>query len=298
MKKIYIAGCGGMLGEAFYQNFKDDFNLMCTDIDVNEKWISSLDFRNFEDYKKDVVSFNPDFLFHLGAYTDIEFCELNPNETYITNTDSVKNAVKIANQLSIPILYISSAGIFDGQKDCYDEMDVPAPIGHYAKSKYFGEKHVVEYANKYLVCRAGWMMGGGPKKEKKFINKIIQQIKSGKKELFIVNDKLGTPTYTHDFAKNIKLLIENNQTGLFNVACSGSTSRLEIAHELISFFDLNNKIKITEVGSSYFIKEYFVDRPKSERLINKRLNDLDLNIMNDWKDSLIKYLTKYYSNYL
>ena len=298
MKKIYIAGCGGMLGEAFYQNFKDDFNLMCTDIDVNEKWISSLDFRNFEDYKKDVVSFNPDFLFHLGAYTDIEFCELNPNETYITNTDSVKNAVKIANQLSIPILYISSAGIFDGQKDYYDEMDVPAPIGHYAKSKYFGEKHVVEYANKYLVCRAGWMIGGGPKKEKKFINKIIQQIKSGKKELFIVNDKLGTPTYTHDFAKNIKLLIENNQTGLFNVACSGSTSRLEIAHELISFFDLNNKITITEVGSSYFIKEYFVDRPKSEILINKRLNDLDLNIMNNWKDSLIKYLTKYYSNYL
>ena len=298
MKKIYIAGCGGMLGEAFYQIFKDDFILKCTDIDVNEKWISSLDFRRVEDYKKDVFSFNPDFLFHIGAYTDIEFCELNPDDTYITNTESVKNAVKIANQLSIPILYISSAGIFDGKKNYYDETDKPNPYGHYAKSKYLGEKHVIECAKKYLVCRAGWMMGGGPEKEKKFINKIIQQIKGGKKELFIVNDKLGTPTYTHDFAKNVKLLIEKNETGLFNIVCSGSTSRLEIAHELISFFDLNNDIKITEVDSDYFKKEYFVIRPKSEKMINKRLNDLDLNIMNDWKDSLIKYLTKYYSNYL
>jgi dTDP-4-dehydrorhamnose reductase len=298
MKKIYIAGCGGMLGEAFYHNFKDDFNLKCSDIDVNEKWISFLDFRNYENYKNDIVSFNPDFLFHLGAYTDLEFCELNPEDTYITNTEPVKYAVKIANHLSIPILYISSAGIFDGKKDYYDETDKPNPIGHYAKSKYLGEKHVIDHAKKYLICRAGWMMGGGPKKEKKFIKKIIQKIKAGEKELFIVNDKLGTPTYTHDFAKNVKLLIKKSELGLFNMACSGSTSRLEIAFELINFFNLTNEIKITEVESNYFSKDYFVERPNSERMINKKLNDLGLNIMNDWKDSLIQYLNNYYYDYL
>ena len=75
MKKIYIAGCGGMLGEAFYAQFRDIYKLKCTDKDVNEEWLSYLDFRKYEEYKEDVLRFNPDYLFHLGAYTDLEFCE-------------------------------------------------------------------------------------------------------------------------------------------------------------------------------------------------------------------------------
>ena len=84
-KNIYIAGCGGMLGEAFYASW-DDYILKCTDKDVNEPWLSFLDFRDFDAYKRDVTEFNPDFLFHLGAYTDLEFCELNADESYNTNT--------------------------------------------------------------------------------------------------------------------------------------------------------------------------------------------------------------------
>ena len=70
------------------------------------------------------------------------------------------------------------------------------------------------------------MMGGGPKKDKKFIQKILKQIKDGKKELFVVNDKFGTPTYTYDFARNTKKLIESNNYGLYNMVCEGNTSRL------------------------------------------------------------------------
>jgi len=127
-KKIYIAGCGGMLGEAFYRQFNTEHELKCTDIDVNEDWLSYLDFRDFEAYREDVLSFQPDFLFHLGAYTDLEYCELHPDETYVTNTLSVENAVYIVNQLNIPILYISTAGIFDGTKDAYDDWDIPSPL--------------------------------------------------------------------------------------------------------------------------------------------------------------------------
>ena len=99
MKKIYIAGCGGMLGEAFYKQFKDEYELKCTDKDVNEEWLSFLDFRDFDAYKKDVFEFQPDYLFHLGAYTDLEYCELNIDDTYQTNTITVENAVYIANEL-------------------------------------------------------------------------------------------------------------------------------------------------------------------------------------------------------
>ena len=213
MKKIYMAGAGGMLGEAFYAQFNKDYELKCTDKDVNEEWLSYLDFRDFDAYKKEVMNFKPDYLFHLGAYTDLEFCEENADETYRTNTISVENACYIANELNIPLLYISTAGIFDGNKELYDDWDMPKPLGHYARSKYAGELFVKDHVNKHLICRAGWMMGGGPKKDKKFIQKIMRQIKDGKKDLFIVDDKDGTPTFTHDFAKNVKALIEKEYWG-------------------------------------------------------------------------------------
>ena len=298
MNKIYIAGCGGMLGEAFYKKFKDSYSLRCTDIDLNENWLSYLDFRNYQAYLKDVQEFQADYLFHLGAYTDLEFCETHVDDTYETNNKSVEHAVKISNRLSIPLLYISTAGIFDGKKDFYDETDAPNPIGHYAKSKYFGEKFILENSKQYLICRAGWMMGGGPLKDKKFIQKIMHQIKSGAKQLNIVNDKLGTPTYTHDFASNVKLLLEKEEFGLFNMVCGGLTGRVDIAKELVALLGFQNIIKINEVDSNYFHKEYFAPRPDCERLLNKKLDERNLNIMRDWKSSLKEYINNYYRNYI
>lgn len=298
MKKIYIAGCGGMLGEAFYKQLSNEYELRCTDIDVNEEWLSFLDFRDFDAYKKDVYNFNPDYLFHLGAYTDLEFCELHPDDTYITNTLSVENAVYIANDLNIPLLYISTAGIFDGNKELYDDWDVPNPIGVYARTKYMGERFVIENVKQYLVCRAGWMMGSGPKKDKKFIQKIMKQIKEGKKEIFVVNDKDGTPTYTHDFAKNVKLLLEKEYWGLYNMVCGGQTSRLEVAKELVKILCKEYEIKITEVTSAYYKDEYFAERPACERLIDKKLDLRGLNIMRDWQIALEEYIYEYYSQYL
>jgi len=298
MKKIYIAGCGGMLGEAFYRQFSADYELKCTDIDVNEGWLSFLDFRDFESYRKDVLQFKPDYLFHLGAYTDLEYCELHENETYLTNTLSVENAVYIANELDIPLLYISTAGIFDGKKAFYDDWDQPNPLGIYARSKYMGERFVIENAHCYLICRAGWMMGGGPKKDKKFIQKLMKQIKEGKKELFIVNDKDGTPTYTQDFAKTVKALLEKRFWGLYNCVCQGLTSRLEVAQELLNILGRNDEIKINIVDSRYFKNEYFAERPASERLITRKLDMRGVNMMREWKMALREYVEQYYKGYL
>jgi len=298
MKKIYIAGCGGMLGEAFYRQFRTDYELKCSDIDVNEDWLCYLDFRDLEAYRRDVRSFDPDYLFHLGAFTDLEYCELHPDETYVTNTLAVENAVYIANELEIPLHYISTAGIFDGGKEVYDDWDSPNPLGHYAKSKYLGEVCMRENVSRHLICRAGWMMGAGPKKDKKFIQKLMRQIKDGKKELFIVRDKLGTPTYTHDFARNVKLLIEKEFWGLYNMVCDGVTSRLEVAKELISILGLAEEVAITEVSSDFFKTEYFAERPASERLVNRKLILRNLNIMRDWKTALKEYIRDYYAGYL
>ena len=115
-KRIYIAGCGGMLGDAFYRVFGDAHELKCTDIDVNAPWLSSLDFRDFDSYRRDVVAFEPDYLFHLGAHTNLEYCEQHPDDAYGTNTLSVEHAVHIVNELRIPLLYISTAGILTARR--------------------------------------------------------------------------------------------------------------------------------------------------------------------------------------
>ena len=126
------------------------------------------------------------------------------DDAYLTNTLSVENAVAIANRLDIPLLYISTAGIVDGLKQEYDDWDQPNPLGHYARSKYAGELHVMQQARRPLVCRAGWMMGGGPRKDKKFIAKLMRQIQDGRTELALVAAKLGTPSYTSTVAENRK----------------------------------------------------------------------------------------------
>ena len=293
-----MAGSGGMLGNSFYDVFKESYDLKCTDIDVNSDWLSYMDFRDIQGYEKDVVDFNPDYLFHLGAYTSLEHCENHPDDTYMTNTIAVENAVYIANKLNIPLLYISTAGIFDGEKDLYDDWDIPNPLGVYARSKYMGERFVVENALRYLVCRAGWMMGSGPYKDKKFIQKLMQQLKDGKTELNIVNDKDGTPTYTVDFAKNCKALITEECWGLYNMVCGGETSRLEVTQELLKILGVESSVKINEVDSSYFSAEYFAARPPNERLVNRKLNLRGQNHMRDWKLALREYISDSYEGYL
>ena len=211
---------------------------------------------------------------------------------------AVENACYLANELNIPLLYISTAGIFDGNKDFYDDWDLPNPLGHYARSKYAGELFVKENVREHLICRAGWMMGSGPGKDKKFIQKLMKQLKDGKKELFIVSDKDGTPTYTHDFANNVKALLGKKCWGLYNMVCGGQTSRLEVAEELLRILGWQEKIKITTVSSDYYKDVYFAQRPANERLINRKLEMRNINLMRDWKIALKEYISDYYKGYL
>jgi dTDP-4-dehydrorhamnose reductase len=141
------------------------------------------------------------------------------------------------------------------------------------------------------------MMGSGPLKDKKFIQKLMMQIKNGATELFIVNDKDGTPTYTHDFAECVKQLIEKEYWGLYNMVCDGQTSRLEVATELLQILQLEKKIEIKPVTSDHFKETYYADRPASERLQNIKLNLRGVNLMRDWKVALKEYIDNYYLDY-
>lgn len=126
----------------------------------------------------------------------------------------------------------------------------------------------------------------------------MKQLKNGQKELYVVNDKDGTPTYTHDFARNVKILLQKEYWGLYNMVCGGETSRLEVATEMVKLLGMGKEIKIIAVTSDHFKNEYFAERPPCERLVNKKLNIRQLNYMRDWRIALKEYLEDYYKGYL
>ena len=290
MQKIVITGCGGMLGEAVYNYFKGKFEVYATDIDLNEPWLAYLDVRDSEKLSEFIYKIKPDYVFHLAALTDMEYCEKNPYEAYRTNSFGTENVAHICKKLDIPMIYVSTAGVFDGNQDFYSDYDTPAPLSIYGKSKYGGEKFVKEHLHKYFIFRPGWMIGGGPKKDRKFISKIIKQIKDGRKELFVVNDKFGSPTYTYDLAKIIEKVISTGKYGLYNSACEGNCSRIDIVNEILNLNNLNGKIKVNEVGSSYFKDDFFAPRPREETLSNMKLKMLGINVARHWKECLKEYM--------
>lgn len=294
--RIYVAGSGGMLGEAMHRVLSERHELKCTDIDLNAPWLEFCDFRDFDAYKASVEAYAPDVLFHLGAHTSLEYCEQNSDDAYRTNTLSVEHAANLANAHGIPLVYISTAGIFDGREQLYDDWSTPNPLGVYARSKYLGELLVEKRVQKHYVCRAGWMMGGGPGKDKKFIAKMMNQINAGAEVINVVDDKLGTPTYTVDFARNLETLIGTPYYGIYNMVCGGETGRLEVAQELVRILGLENTVRVNPVSSDYFAKEYFAPRPPSERLVNLKLNLHGINQMRDWREALQAYITDYYSD--
>lgn len=287
--KVYIAGCGGMLGEAVYRLFDAACRVKATDIDLNEPWLESADVRNHGQMAESIKKFQPDIVINLAARTDLELCEKDPSDAWAVNAYGAENLGLLALESGAPYVYISSAGIFDGLKEFYDDFDEPAPLSVYGKSKFYAEAFAARHIPRHYVLRAGWMMGGGPKKDKKFVNKIYKQILDGARVLNVVDDKLGTPTYTADFAKGMMRLLESDRYGLYNQVCGGGGSRYDVAVEFVRLLGLSDSIRVQKVASDFFQKDYFAPRPRSEQLVNLKLNRLNLNGMRDWRVCLAEY---------
>lgn len=298
--RVLITGCGGMLGKAMYQKCVERYgksSICATDIDINESWLSMLDVRDIRAYEKYIKKWKPTIIFHLAALTDLEYCEKNPQDAWITNALGTENAAILARKYNCILVYISTAGIFGGEKEEYTDFDTPNPLGYYAKSKYYGEQFIKQYLSNYFIFRAGWMMGGGLIKDKKFISKIYKQIKNGSKEIFVVDDKLGTPTYTIDFASAIIKVIDSGYCGLYNQVCEGSCSRFDVAKEFVEQLGLSSQIKVTKVTSDHFRNEYFAPRPSSEKLINLKLTARGINYMRNWRVCVAEYSKEFKEDY-
>jgi dTDP-4-dehydrorhamnose reductase len=290
--KIFITGANGMLGTTL-QDIIDTKDFLLTDKETSEN-IKFCDIRDLNHTTEIINGYQPDIILNFAALVDLEYCEQEKDDCYLTNTIAAIHLFNLAKDKNIPYVFISTAGIFGNDKEFYTEDDQPSPLSTYGKSKYYVEQLLLnQNYPKYWIFRAGWMMGGGPNKDKKFVNKIMKQVKSGVKELFVVDDKLGVPTYTKDFASSILRHIEEELPyGLYNMVSQGEASRYETAVAINKYLNLN--LIINKVDSNYFKIEYSAPRPYSEKLINKKLDDLGKNYMRNWKVCLHEYLNKYF----
>ena len=281
-----------MLGTTL-KNLPTNSELILTDKEVSDG-IEFCDIRDMKHVSEIVAKHNPDIILNFAALVDLEYCEAEKDDCYLTNTIAAVHLFNLCKDLDIPYVFISTAGIFGNDKEFYTEEDQPYPLSAYGKSKYYTEQLLRNQGyEKYWIFRAGWMMGGGPEVDKKFVNKIMKQIKAGKTELNVVDDKLGVPTYTKDFAYSIlRHLNEDLPFGLYNMVSSGEASRYETAVAINEHLNLG--LTINKVDSSYFAEEYSAPRPYSEKLINKALNDLQRNYMRNWKVCLHEYLDAFF----
>ncbi len=289
IKKILITGCGGMLGSSVYPYLKSKgYDVMATDIDLDENWLSHLDVRNLDEATQVATKFKPDIILHLAALTNLEYCENNKEDAHKTNYLGTRNMAIISKKLNIPMVYISTAGVFDGKDERYSEEDFPNPINVYGKTKLYAEIAVQNLLEKYFVVRAGWMVGGG-KKDKKFVSYMLSQIKEGRQKFKVVNDTYGTITYTLDFAKNLEKLFNTKHYGLYHMACHGDTTRHEMMKHILTLLEKDTNA-IEPVSSEFFKKDFPVQRATSERMVNKKLQSINLDNMGHWKDSLKHYI--------
>jgi dTDP-4-dehydrorhamnose reductase len=282
-----------MLGAAVYKVFSSIAAVKATDIVTGEAWLGHGDVRDYSEIRRSIIDFKPTLIINLAALTDMEHCERDAENAWLTNAAGAENLGVVANELGTPIIYISTAGIFGGEKESFNDFDDPCPLSIYAKSKYAGERFMREYVSKSYVVRAGWMMGGGPGKDKKFVNKIYKQLAAGAQEICAVDDKAGTPSYTQDFALGLAKIAASGRFGVYNQVCEGSASRYDVACEFVKCLGLSERVKVTRVKSEYFSKEYFALRPVSERLICMKLKALGLYVMRDWRICLEEYAKEF-----
>lgn len=285
--RAIVTGANGMLGNALCPLLSDNnFEVVATDCVQSNTVLEFIDVRDFNEFKKFVDKIKPDIIFHLAAETDVDKCEIDIDHAYLTNTLGTENIALVCQHIGIPMVYISTCGVFDGKKiEPYNEFDEPSPISVYTKTKYEGEKIVGNLLTKYFIFRAGWMIGGG-KKDKKFVAKIVEQVKT-KNEIVVVNDKIGSPTFTKDFSECIFKIVNSGRYGLYHVTNKGWASRYDIACKIVEYMG-KREVNVKPTSSASF--PLAAPRPRSEAVDNFKLKLLGINIRT-WQDALKEYLS-------
>jgi dTDP-4-dehydrorhamnose reductase len=267
LKNVLITGASGMVGSYI------DFG---TKLDRR-----ALDVTDSREIEKVFNTYRPTTILHLAAETDVDRCERDPEYAYFANGIGTWNVALAAKKIEARLIYVSTVYVFKGDdKEPYKEGDDPSPPTFYGKSKYLGEIAVRGLLEDYVILRAGWMFGGGPAKDQKFIAKIMQQL--DRPEIKAVDDIFGSLTYAKDLVAKIKeLAVAKTPPKIIHASNEGFCSRYDNAAEIVRV--MKSGAKVTPVPGSYFKLD--ASRSNSDRMISN-----NGGTMRPWQEAVEDYL--------
>ncbi|MDM7993595.1 MAG: dTDP-4-dehydrorhamnose reductase [Candidatus Fermentibacter sp.] len=279
--KTVVFGAGGMLGADLCEEWRGKAvltPLSRSQCDVCEKG-----------RVRDILgSERPDVAVLLAGATNVDRCETDPLYAFRANSLGPSVVSQVCRSLGIPILYVSTIAVFDGNKTSpYTEFDDPSPCSIYGRSKLQGEEAVRSFSPEHWIVRTGWLFGGG-EKDSKFVPNLLRKAGQGG-SIRVVRDCVGSPTYTLDLAAAILKLIETCPYGLYHVVGSGpAASRYELAREVLEAAGHDPESAIPCQSAEYPLPAPRPRMEAAESLVLELLN-VDLGIPL-WRDSLASYV--------
>lgn len=298
--KVLVTGVAGQLGhDVMNELYKRGYEGVGSDIApqysgaddstaVTKMDYVQMDITNSEEVTETIKKVNPDVVVHCAAWTAVDLAEESENKEKVMaiNVGGTENIARVCKELDCKMVYISTDYVFDGygtrpwEEDCKDY----APLNVYGESKLMGEKVVSLNLEKYFIVRIAWVFGVNGN------NFIKTMLNVGKKfdTLKVVNDQIGTPTYTYDLSRLLVDMIETDKYGYYHATNEGGyISWYDFACEI--FKQAGYKTKVNPVTT----EEYGVSkarRPFNSRLNKTKLVDNGFTPLPDWKDALSRYL--------
>lgn len=275
--KVLVTGVNGQLG---YDVVKELEKKGHQAVGVDRK---EMDLTSTQQIKECIENVNPEAIIHCAAYTAVDKAEEEEELCRRVNAIATKEIAENAKVLDVPMIYISTDYVFDGTKDGeYTEEDIPNPINVYGKTKYEGEVYVQELLNKYYIVRISWVFG---KNGNNFIDTMLRLSKD-REHLNVINDQVGSPTYTKDLSTLLVDMIESDKYGIYHATNEGYCTWYEFANEIFNVSNAN--IEVNPIVTS----EY---PTKAKRPMNSKMNKDKLSIngfikLREWKDALKDYI--------
>jgi dTDP-4-dehydrorhamnose reductase len=231
-------------------------------------------------------SSHPDVVINSAAYTQVDACETNYDLAFASNATGPKNLAIKCKQLNIPLIHISTDYVFEGNEKKntpLEENDKLGPKTVYGKTKLEGEKLVMENCDKYFILRTAWLYGEG----KNFVKTMINLSKKNK-ELKVVNDQIGSPTYAKDLANAIKEIVEkkSEKYGIYHVTNKGQVSWYEFAKKIFEIKKI--EIKVNPCTSEEYPRP--APRPHYSVLSDKKWIESGFTPMRNYEEALKEYL--------
>ena len=288
--KVCVTGVNGQLGHDVLNELdKRGHDAVGTDIGVgNYTSYVSLDITDKEAVMKTITKIKPDAVIHCAAWTAVDMAE-DDDKVYkvrAVNAGGTQNIADACKAVDCKMLYLSTDYVFDGQgiepwkPDCKDYK----PLNVYGQTKLEGELAVSGMLDKYFIVRIAWVFGLNGKN---FIKTMINVGKT-QDEVRVVNDQIGTPTYTYDLVRLLVDMVETEKYGYYHATNEGGyISWYDFCCEFYKQYGL--KTKVIPVST----EEYGVSkaaRPFNSRLDKSKLVQAGFELLPDWKDAVKRYL--------